>query len=97
MAALRQGEWTTYKDLKDAYFHLPITKRSRKYLRFMIGDKVYQCRALPFRLSTTPLVFTRVINVISAYAHIQGIRVHMHMGDWLFRALIKLELLHHTQ
>ena len=61
MAALRQREWTMSIDLKDAYFHIPVVKRSRKYLHFVIGDKVFQFRALPFGLSTAPLVFTRVI------------------------------------
>ena len=29
MVALRQGEWTTSLDLKDAYFHIPVAKSSR--------------------------------------------------------------------
>ena len=97
MAALRQGEWTTSINLKEAYFHIMIAKRSRKYLCFMIGDKFYQFRALSFRLSTAPLVFTRVMNIIATHAHIEGIRVHMYLGDWLLRALIRPEFRHHMQ
>ena len=63
----------------------------------MIGDKVYQFRALPFGLSTAPLLFTRVINVIATHAHIQAIRVHMYLDDWLLRTLLRSELLRHMQ
>ena len=87
IAASSPGKWTTSIDLKNTYFHILIAKWSRKYLCFVIGDKVFQFRALPFGLSTTPLVLTRVMNVIAAHAHIHGIRVHMYLEDWLLRAL----------
>ena len=61
----------------------------------MIGDKLFQFKALPFRLLTTPLVFTSVMNVIAAYTHIHGVRVHMYQDYWLFRALDRLELMDH--
>jgi hypothetical protein len=32
--AIRPGDWAASIDLKDAYFHVPITMESRKYLRF---------------------------------------------------------------
>ena len=33
-ASLRRGEYTTSIDLKDAYFHIPMARSSRKFLRF---------------------------------------------------------------
>ena len=36
------------------------------------------------------------MKVVAAYAHIQGIRVHMYLDDWHIRALITLELSFHT-
>src|SRR4029434_4616446 len=41
-------------DLKDAYFHIPIHHRHRKYLRFAFGGIAYQFNALPFGLSLAP-------------------------------------------
>ena len=87
MAAMRQGDWTTSIDLKDAYFHIPVAKRSRKYLRFVVNGKAYQFRALPFGLASAPLVFTRVMNEVAAYAHRQGVRLHIYLDDWLLRSL----------
>ena len=56
--SLQTGEWVTSIDFKDAYFHIPIHKQSRKYLRLHIQGKTYQFKALPFGLQTAPLEFT---------------------------------------
>ena len=45
---------------------------SRKFLRFMVGGKVYQFKVLCFGLSTTPQVFTWVIAPVSAILHRTG-------------------------
>ena len=49
------GQWLTSLDLKDAYFHIPIYPPHRRYLRFC-HEGVWQVRALPFGLNTTPNV-----------------------------------------
>jgi hypothetical protein len=36
------GMLTTKLDLSDAYFHIPISLVSRKFLRFVWKNKVYQ-------------------------------------------------------
>ena len=56
---LQAGEWVTSIDFKDAYFHIPIHSQSRKYMRFHLQGRSYQFKALPFGLSTAPMVFTR--------------------------------------
>ena len=47
-------------------------------------------------ISTAPLIFTQIMNVVAAYGHVKGIRVHMYLDDWLIRALVRAELLKHT-
>ena len=96
-AAMRPGEWTTSIDLKDAYFHIPMARSSRKFLRFVVNGVVYQFAALPFGLSPAPLVFTRVMGVIASYAHRRGIRLHIYLDDWLLRALLRSVLLSQTK
>ena len=39
---LRGGDWLASIDLKDAYFHVPIHKGSRQFLRFCINSQCYQ-------------------------------------------------------
>ena len=52
MAAMWQNDWTTSIDLKNAYFHVPVAKRSQKYLRFVINGMSYQFWVLPFSLQS---------------------------------------------
>ena len=37
--SLQIGEWVTSMDFSDAYFHIPINQRSRKYLRFFLYNQ----------------------------------------------------------
>ena len=55
--SLQRGEWVTSPDFSDAYFHIPISQRSRKYLRVFLGKKAYQFTALPFSLATAPGIY----------------------------------------
>ena len=57
--SLQTGEWVTSIDFKDAYFPIPIQNQSRKYLRFHVQGKTYQFKALPFGLSTAPLLWPK--------------------------------------
>ena len=59
LLSVRPGDWLVSLDLKDAYLQVPMHPNSRKFLRFMVGGKVYQFRVLRFGFSTAPQVFTR--------------------------------------
>ena len=39
--SLQKGKWVTLLDFSDAYFHIPIIQRSRKYLRFFLNKQTY--------------------------------------------------------
>ena len=52
--AVRLNDWAFSLDLTDAYLHVPIHRRSRKYLRFTLKGRVYQFKALAFGLSDQP-------------------------------------------
>ena len=91
-ASLRREEYTTSIDLKDAYFHIPIARSSRKYLRFVVQGKAYQFKALPFGLAPAPLVFTKVMESVAAYVHRKGIRLHIYLDDWLICSLLEEQL-----
>ena len=74
------------RDLCDAYFHIPIHNRSRKFLRFHFQNQIYQFRALPFGLSTAPMEFTCVVTEVKLMAQSQDKRIHQYLDDWLIRA-----------
>jgi hypothetical protein len=82
---LEKGHWTTSLDLSDAFLHIPIHPASRKFLRFVHKGRVLQFKALPFGLSDSPYVFTRVIKVVVQVAQSQGLQLQAYIDDWLNR------------
>ena len=95
--SLQKGEWVTSLDFSDAYFHIPIGQRSRKFLRFFLHSQAYQFTAFPFGLSTAPLEFTKVAKEVKLMAQARGIRIHQYLDDWLPRAPCPETCLLHTR
>ena len=52
----------------------------------MFQNIVYQFRALPFGLTTAPLVFTRVVAFVGRILRLKGVRVLLYLDDWLILA-----------
>ena len=84
--SLQQGEWVTSLDFSDAYFHILIAQRSRKYLRFHMNKVSYHFTSLHFGLATAPLEFTKVVKEVKLMAQARDIRIHQYLDDWLLRA-----------
>ncbi len=80
---LARGEWMTSLDIKDAYHHIPIHPKFRRYLRFMYNGQVYQYCALPMGLSTACHTFNRMIKPIKAHFSSHGLHLHQYLDDWL--------------
>ena len=83
LQSIRLGDWIISLDLEDAYLQVPVHPVSRKYLRFCLGDKVYQFQVLCFGLSSAPQVFTRVMAPVSSIMHRFGFRILRYLDDWL--------------
>ena len=84
--SIRPGDWATSLDLKDAYFHVLVHPRFRKWLRFTWAGRVFQFRVLPFGLSLSPWVFTRITRELACCLRSRGIRIRMYLDDWLILA-----------
>ena len=59
------NDWAVSIDLTDAYLHVPIHPHSRKYLWFIYGHQVYKFMALPFGMSLSLWIFTKLMDVIA--------------------------------
>ena len=90
---VKKGDWAITVDLRDAYFHIPIFQRHRKFLRFCIQGRAYQYRALAFGPKTSPRVFTKVVSVVAAHLRMQSIRLAVYLDDWLALNAIRRLLL----
>ena len=66
--SVRPGDYAVSLDLSDAYLHVPMLPSTRKGLRFAFDGEVYTFAALPFGLSISPWVFTRLLDVVVAHA-----------------------------
>ena len=66
-------------------------------MRFHLQGQSYQFKALPFGLSTAPMVFTVVAKEVKLMALQRGIRIHQYLDDWLVRATSHQTCLQHTQ
>jgi len=83
LAQLQPRLWATSVDLSDAYFHIPVHRESRKYLRFVACGKAWQYKVICFGLKTAPHLFTRVVEPLVRWARGQGIHIHVYLDDWL--------------
>ena len=85
--SLQPGEWCTQIDIKDAYLHIPVQEKFRKYLRFTVDGVVYQFRTLPFGLNVAPRIFTLILKPVLARLRAQGVCVQGYLDDWINRGL----------
>ncbi len=72
---IQPRDWFAAIDLKDAYFHVSILPRHRPFLRFASEGRAWQYRVLPFGLSLSPRVFTKVAEGALAPLWEVGIRI----------------------
>ncbi len=86
MSQVQEGDWFVTIDLKDAYFHIQVVLRHRRFLRFAFGGKAYQYKVLPFGLALAPRTFTKCMDAALAPLRLQGIRVLNYLDDWLILA-----------
>ena len=82
LLSVREGDFLASIDPKEAYFQISVHQSSRKLLKLLSGETVYQFEALCFRLLTAPQVFTKVFAAVSAWAHSHGIRLLRYLDDW---------------
>ena len=95
-ACILPGMLTTKLDLSDAYFHIPISLASRKFLRFVWNNKVYQFLAVPFGLAVAPQVFTQVFQTFIAHQHTLSIQTHSYLDDSFLKEFDSEILSRHT-
>ncbi len=92
---VRPFNWFAAIDLKDAYFHVSILPRHRPFLRFAFEGRAYQYKALPFGLSLSLHVFTKVVEAALVPLREVGIRILNYLDDWLILAQSRALLCEH--
>ncbi|XP_033996615.1 LOW QUALITY PROTEIN: uncharacterized protein LOC117490940 [Trematomus bernacchii] len=92
LECVHQGDWFTSIDLKDAYFHVAIIPKHRKYLRFSFQGISYQYNRLPFGYSLAPRTFSKCVETALQPLHRGGMRVLFYLDDLLLLARSREEV-----
>nr|XP_054607041.1 uncharacterized protein LOC129167074 [Nothobranchius furzeri] len=83
---VHSGDWFTSIDLKDAYFHIPVIPKHRKFLRFSFKGVQYQFNRLPFGYSLAPCTFSKCLETSLQPLRTAGMRVLYYLDDLLLCA-----------
>ncbi|XP_060541827.1 uncharacterized protein LOC132710188 [Pantherophis guttatus] len=86
LETLRPGDFLTSINLTEVYLHVPIHPDFRKYLRFHYRGCHYQYAALPFGLSSTPRVFTKIMAALVAHIRSTPLRIQFYLDDILLQS-----------
>ncbi len=89
---IQPQDWFAAIDLKDAYFHVSILPRHRPFLRFAFEGRAWQYRVLPFGLSLSPRVFTKVVEGALTPLREVGVRILNYLDDWFILAQSREQL-----
>lgn len=80
---MTRGCFMATLDFQDAYFLIPIDEDSRKFLRFMWKDELWEFVCLPFGLSTAPWLYTKIAKPVVNYLREKGFTSVVYLDDWL--------------
>ncbi len=91
---IQPQDWFSAIDLKDAYFHVSILLRHRPFLWFAFESQAWQytTAVLPFGLSLSPRVFTKVVEGALTPLREVGVRILNYLDDWLILAQSREQL-----
>ena len=80
---LLPGDKTSKIGLKDAYFPILLSLKSRKYIRFQWKGLLYEFCCLCFGLSPAPLVFAKLLTLPNSLLRKLSVRTIIYLDDIL--------------
>ena len=80
---LKKGQWCAKLDLKDAYFHIPVSQQLKPYLRMKVGDQVWEFQAGCFGLNIMPKLFMELMATFQKKWRASGILCFIYLDDIL--------------
>jgi hypothetical protein len=90
---IRRGDYMISIDLNQAFYHVPLVESQQPYFAFDFQAKRYCFTCLPFGLTASPRIFTKVLKLIIKMAQTEGIRLVAYLDDLLIMASSKKEAL----
>ena len=95
---LKKDSYCVSIDLKDAFLHVPIIAKNHKFLKFSWMGKLYKWIVLPFGLTCSPRVLTKVLKPVMAFLRsVFAILISIYLDDMLIQASSKAVAYMHGQ
>lgn len=92
---LKKGQWCAKLDLKDAYFHIPLSQELKPFIRMKVGNQVWEFQAGCFGLNIMPKVFMEVMKTFQKLWRAQGILCFIYLDDILLLGCSQKEVNKH--
>jgi hypothetical protein len=83
---IQPGDYLLKIDLKDAFWSVPVNRKSRKLMRFEWEGVLYEFRSLAFGLGPAPWVFTKLMKVPVSVLRRLGFLLIIYLDDMLIVA-----------
>lgn len=84
---ISQGCYMSTIDLKDAYFLVKMHPESKKYLRFIYNNELFEFNVLAFGLCTAPFVFTKIMKPVIKLLRCRGHLSTVYLDDYFLIGL----------
>lgn len=84
---VRASSWLAAIDLRHGYQQVAMALEARRFLGARLGGRTVAATVLPFGLSLSPYVFTRITNWLARLIRVRtGLRVAVYIDDFLLGA-----------
>ena len=97
MALIDKEVFMVSIDLKDAFFSVPLHKDSQMLTCFIVNNVTYHYNVLPFGLSSSPRIFTKLMNEVILYLRSKGVTISAYLDDIFLSSPSKETLIEHTE
>ena len=89
---LQKGDYMIKIDLKDAYYSIPLDKKSGKFVRIESEEGILEFVCLMFGLGPGPRIFTKLMKIPVGLLRKLKIRLIIYIDDMLIMASLRSEI-----
>lgn len=78
---LRPNDYMVSIDLADAFLSIPLHESSKKYTTFEFENVRYWFNSIPFGLTSSPRIFSKVLRPVIIWLRSRGLRITSYLDD----------------